>query len=163
MKKVLVVVDMLKDFVNEDGKLYCGPTASAIVPEVVSHVKKHMAEGNTIFFLCDSHDEDDLEFEKFPVHCVSGTEGSKIIDELEDAFFHYDHSIEILKTRYSGFYDTALGAYLRTIDPDVVEVVGLCTSICVMDTVGGLANRDYKVRIFQNAVLTLTRKCTKWH
>ena len=28
-----------------------------------------------------------------------------------------------------------------------VEVVGVCTSICVMDTVGGLANRDYPTTV----------------
>ena len=33
---------------------------------------------------------------------------------------------------------------LAAADITEVTVVGGCTSICVMDTVGGLANRDYK-------------------
>lgn len=42
----------------------------------------------------------------------------------------------IKKTRYSGFYETELDAVLKGNLIDKVEVVGVCTSICVMDTVG---------------------------
>ena len=53
----------------------------------------------------------------------------------------------IPKKRYSGFYGTDLEHVLKSADVDEVEVVGVCTSICVMDTVGGLANRDYKTTV----------------
>ena len=36
---------------------------------------------------------------------------------------------------------------LESAGVDDVEVVGVSTSICVMDTVGGLANRDYKITV----------------
>ena len=36
---------------------------------------------------------------------------------------------------------------IGTANLDEIEVVGVCTSICVMDTVGGLANRDYKITV----------------
>jgi len=60
--------------------------------------------------------------------------------------------IFIPKTRYSGFFGTSLARRLDEYNPDEVEVVGVCTSICVMDTVGDLANRDYKVTVPLNAV-----------
>ena len=58
----------------------------------------------------------------------------------------------IAKTRYSGFYGTNLGQVLVQLRPAQVTVVGVCTSICVMDTVGGLVNRDYSAVVPANAV-----------
>ena len=53
----------------------------------------------------------------------------------------------ISKKRFSGFYETDLESVLKEAGIHEVEVVGVCTSICVMDTVGGLANRDYKISV----------------
>lgn len=152
MKKVLIVVDMLKDFIYPDGALYCGDTALAIVQPVVERINKYRKEHRPIIFLADSHAKDDKEFDKFPKHCVAGTVGAEIIDEI------VPFDINIKKTRYSGFYNTELDFHLQRIfgakpaEDDVVEVCGVCTSICVMDTVGGLANRDFKVQIHKNCV-----------
>jgi len=152
MKKILIVVDPLNDFLLPDGKLNCGPTAEAIVPAMVKKVEEYVENEDRIIFLADAHAEDDLEFERFPKHCVDGTDGAKIIAELDDAAWLYDGSMIIQKTRYSGFYKTGLDYMLKSYGPDLVEVIGLCTSICVMDTVGGLANRDYKVNVYKDIV-----------
>jgi len=136
--KALIVVDMLKDFINEDGALYCGPTATAIVPYVIDEIEEHRANGDVVIFLRDAHEENDLEFDRFPKHAVKGTDGANIISEIT----RNGADIIINKTRYSGFYDTELDFQLKRLDPEAVTVVGVCTSICVMDTVAGLANRD---------------------
>lgn len=140
MSNLLIVVDMLNDFVHKDGTLQF-PFARGIVPFVKERVDTHRKKGNQVIYLCDAHDEDDLEFERFPKHAVINTWGSSIIDELNTT----DKDIFVPKKRYSGFYGTSLAEELRIYGPKKVEVVGVCTSICVMDTVGGLANRDYKV------------------
>jgi len=101
-----------------------------------------------VIFLKDNHSEDDLEFEVFQKHCVKGTKGAEIIDELKVA----ENDIDILKTRYSGFYNTNLDEVLKEKNIKEVEVVGVCTSICVMDTVGDLRNRDYPVVVWKNGV-----------
>ena len=157
-KRILIVVDMLKDFINEDGALFCGPTAQAIVPKVKELVDEHRKDSKaTIIFLADAHDADDAEFDRFPKHCVAGTDGAEVIDELSEGLGPATE-VKLNKKRYSGFYDTGLDAILKIdtegIPPEdvVVEVCGVCTSICVMDTVGGFANRDYKVKINKDAV-----------
>ena len=139
-KAALIVVDMLNDFIDENGALYSGQTARDIVPFIGKRIKAHRKAGNLVVYLQDAHAEDDLEFEKFPPHCVAGTWGSQTIDELAPQ----EGDIVIHKTRYSGFYGTDLDKVLDENEPEIVEVVGVCTSICVMDTVGGLANRDYR-------------------
>jgi nicotinamidase-related amidase len=84
----------------------------------------------------------------FPKHCVKGTRGAEIIDELSVK----ENDIIISKTRYSGFYDTNLDKVLKDKKIEEVEVVGVCTSICVMDTVGDLRNRDYPVIVRKDGV-----------
>lgn len=142
-KKALIVVDMLNDFIDEKGALYCGQTARDIVPFVRQRLEDHRKAGSLVIFLHDAHSEDDLEFEKFPKHCVAGTWGSMIIEDLTPS--QGEHVLP--KTRYSGFYGTNLEKILAAFGPEEVEVVGVCTSICVMDTVGGLANRDYHTTV----------------
>jgi len=150
--KTLIVVDMLNDFLKPDGKLYCGPTAEAIIPGIVALVKKSVENDDVIIFLADAHDTDDLEFERFPEHCVAGSDGAELIDELKQAVKGYENFEIIEKKRYSGFFETDLEDALFFEDPDLIEVVGICTSICVMDTVGGLANRDLKINLYKDLV-----------
>ena len=153
MQKILIVIDMLKDFIDPKGKLYCGSTASAIVPNVKNLVDKYREEGNLVFFLNDCHAENDLEFVRFPPHSIEGTDGAKIIDVLD---FKADRDVIITKTRYSGFFDTDLDFEMgrRDLEPEdtEVEVCGVCTSICVMLTIADLANRDYNTTVRKDCV-----------
>jgi len=148
MGKALLVIDMLKDFLCPTGRLYCGDKARGIVPFVRQKIEDFHKSGDLVIFLCDSHRKDDREFELFPPHCVEGTAGAEIIDELPVG----KKDLVVKKGRYSGFYGTDLDAILKRNRISEVEVVGVCTSICVMDTVGGLRNRDYRVRVYSSGV-----------
>lgn len=141
--KALIVVDMLNDFVDEKGALYCGKQSRAIIPFIQERLNLFRKNKGLIVFLQDSHEKDDKEFELFPEHCVIGTWGNQIIAELSP---QAGEKI-IPKTRYSGFYGTDLEEVLQDNGVSEAEVVGVCTSICVMDTVGGLANRDYRITV----------------
>ena len=142
-KKALIIVDMLNDFINNNGALYCGDTARSIIPFIQEKLEAFRNRGDLVIYLQDSHDKNDKEFQRFPIHCVSGTRGSEIIHELTPK----PGEKVIPKKRYSGFYGTDLESILESGGVDDVEVMGVCTSICVMDTVGGLANRDYKITV----------------
>jgi len=87
----------------------------------------------------------------FPPHCVVGTEEAQIVPELREIAARSD---VVRKARYSGFYGTDLDQRLAALAPDVVEVVGVCTDICVMHTVAGLRNRDYRVVVHRDLVET---------
>lgn len=142
-KKALIIVDMLNDFVDEKGALYCGDTARSIIPFIQKTLTSYRNRKDLVIYLQDSHDEDDKEFEKFPKHSVAGTWGCEVIPELSPQA----GETVIPKKRYSGFYGTDLEHVLKSAGIDDIEVVGVCTSICVMDTVGGLANRDYPISV----------------
>jgi nicotinamidase-related amidase len=147
-KTALIIVDMLNDFIDEKGELYCGAGAQEIVPFIQQRLTAHRQAGSLVVFLQDAHAEDDLEFTKFPKHCIAGSWGNQIIDVLAPR----PGETVLPKTRYSGFYGTPLEKILIDHGPEKVEVVGVCTSICVMDTVGGLANRDYRTIVPRDGV-----------
>ncbi len=148
--EILLVVDMLFDFIDKSGKLYIGENAEALIPAIKKRIKKYLDNNDVVIFLCDSHEEDDKEFERFPKHCLVGTAGAMLIPELST--YINDKVIVINKNRYSGFFNTKLEKILFELEPKKVEITGCCTSICVMDTVGELINRDYTVTIQKNCV-----------
>jgi len=156
-KKLLIVVDMLNDFCHKNGVLAKSNItgeiyAEEIIEGVTLQVKKTRSHGDPIIWICDAHAEDDKEFDRFPVHAVKNTWGARVIAELSPELVKASSELLIEKTRYNGFYGTDLEYQLMRLAPEEVTVVGVCTSICVMDTVGGLANRDQNIIVPANCV-----------
>lgn len=144
MSNVALVVDMVVGFLEPGRNLYCGDDARGIIPHVRELVERERAAGAEVFFICDTHDPDDLEFQMFPVHCVRGTEEAEVIPELADLA---ESAAIIRKRRYSAFFDTDLERRLADADPDKIIICGVCTDICVMHTAADARNRDYAVEI----------------
>ena len=142
MSNALLVVDMVVGFMEPGHNLYCGDEAREIVPRVRRLIEDELAKGSAVFFICDNHEPDDLEFQMFPVHCVKGTEEAEVIGELAG----YD-GVMIPKRRYSAFYDTDLERRLTELAPDKIIICGVCTDICVMHTASDARNRDYSVEV----------------
>lgn len=148
MKSALLVIDVLNDFLDPQGALFCGPPARTIIAVIGSLLDHFHREGLPVFYLCDAHAPDDAEFALFPPHAVNGTWGAAIIPELEPQ----SGDRVLAKTRFSSFYGTSLDAELAREAPAEVWVSGVCTSICVMDTVGDLRNRGYTPLVVVDAV-----------
>ncbi len=155
MSKVLIVVDMLEGFCTEGYPLYCGEDARKIIPFIQNKIKEYNENNDTIIFIADNHNSDDEEFQMFPPHCIKGTKEAEVLPELLNLA---KNKKVIPKKRYSGFHETSLDEDLKRLDPDLVEVVGVCTNICVFFTVEGLRNRDYKVRVYKDAVASFDKK-----
>jgi|Deesub1362A_J573_1020465.scaffolds.fasta_scaffold09749_2 nicotinamidase-related amidase len=147
MAHALIVVDMLNDFVQPDGALYV-PGAEGIVPAVRRELEAARAAGDLVVYACDRHAPDDREFARFPPHAVADTPGAEVVTELAPA----PGEVVVAKTRFSPFFRTNLDSVLAERGIDRATVVGVCTHICVMETVAGLANRDIAVRLPLDAV-----------
>lgn len=152
--KALIVVDMLKDFLEEDGKLYVGPGGRAIMGFVAGKISEFRRRENKVIYICDSHEVDDMEFENFPPHCVKGSSGAEIVEALSPS--EGDKVVE--KRRYSGFFGTDLDLYLRERKIEEIELVGVCTNICVLYTAADARNHGYKVRIYKEGVASFDSK-----
>lgn len=132
MAKLLIVVDMQNDFI--DGSLGT-KEAVAIVPSVVNKIKKYQAEGERIIFTKDTHFEnylDTQEGKNLPVpHCIKGTSGWELCDEIKEISPETACKIYEKKT----FASSELGADIEAglyDDVTSIELVGLCTDICVV-------------------------------
>lgn len=121
MKKTLIVVDMQYDFIN--GALG-SQEAVAIVENVKKKIDTYRNAGEEIIFTRDTHKENYLmtnEGKYLPVeHCIEGTKGWEIYEGL---YREGDKCI-----------DKPTFGYLNWKDFDLreVELVGLCTDICVV-------------------------------
>jgi len=159
MSKVLIVVDMLDGFLRPGRALYCGPPSEAIIPFIRRKLEEYGQSGEPVIFVADNHDPDDLEFQRFPKHCVGGSKESEVVSELQGLA---KNSIYLPKKRYSAFYGTDLEKRLKKLRPDLVEVVGVCTNICVLYTVEELRNRDIPTRVYRQGVASFDNEAHEW-
>lgn len=129
MKHFLIVVDMQKDFV--DGALGTAE-ALAIVPKVAEKIRQFDGE---IFATLDTHFDDymnTMEGKKLPVvHCVKETEGWQLDRTVMQALSEKGYTpVEKLT-----FGSTALPELIRKAAGEevfTIELIGLCTDICVV-------------------------------
>ncbi len=129
MRKVLVVVDMQKDFI--DGALgFEG--ADKIIPGIIAKIKEYEAAGDEVVYTLDTHFEnymDTQEGKNLPVpHCIKGSDGFGLCEELKP-----------LLAGKKGFEKPTFGSmdladYLKEKASEIsaVEVCGLVSNICVL-------------------------------
>ena len=125
MKKLLIVVDMQNDFVT--GSLGT-KEAQAIVPTVIEKIKSCKEGRYDIIYTRDTHSTNYMETQegkKLPVeHCIRGTKGWEIIDELKvDDTRIFDKPT---------FGSTEMVNYVVKQGYDEIELIGLCTDICIV-------------------------------
>jgi nicotinamidase-related amidase len=153
MKKALLIVDMLNDFVEDWGSLKV-EGAQEIIPAIVKLKEAFVKEDNPVIYLCDSHLVNDLEFKLWPSHCVEGTKGAEVVDLLKPS---YD-DIVIKKMTYSGFFETNLNETLRRLGIEEVYITGVAMNICVHYTAVDARMNGYAVTIPLNCVRGLTKE-----
>ena len=146
MKKALIVIDMQNDFLtgalrNEEG--------IRVIPRVADKRKQAAKNGETIIFTRDTHFEDTYmsseEGKNLPVpHCIRGTEGWEIAPELKELIpadavtLAIGDSIDpkldatTIVIDKPTFGSAVLGELLKNAAFDEVELVGVCTDICVI-------------------------------
>jgi len=82
MAEVVLVIDMLRGFLEEGYPLYIGEECRCIIPHIQELLDKEIKKGSTVIYICDHHAPDDLEFKMFPPHCIEGTLETEVIPEL---------------------------------------------------------------------------------
>lgn len=129
MKKFLIVIDIQKDFVD---KALGTTEALEMIPRAVNKIKEFNGE---IFVTLDTHFDNYLETgegKKLPVaHCIKGTEGWKLNDEIAAALVEKNyHTVE-----KNTFGSVDLPERIREAaggEEFEIQMIGLCTDICVV-------------------------------
>lgn len=156
--KVLVCVDLQNDFCSPNGSL-ASPAAEKIIDPIKERIIAARQNKEMVIFTQDTHDADyleTLEGQKLPVeHCIYGTEGWKIVDELKD-----EAALCVLKPTFMGFdlinrIETVAAAMNEDVE---IEVCGTVTSICVISTALMLrgAFRNSKIIVNSNLCADIT-------
>lgn len=121
MKKTLIVVDMQNDFV--DGVLGT-KRACEIVPRVRQKIDEYIARGDEVFFTRDTHYDNYFETNEgrcLPIaHCIAGTQGWQIVDALK-----IDNGRYIDKPTFGW-------VHWSDYNFEDIEIIGVCTDICVI-------------------------------
>ena len=129
MKRFLVVVDMQKDFV--DGALGTAE-AQAIVPAVAEKIRAFVGE---IIVTYDTHEEDYMttrEGRFLPVpHCIRDTDGWQLNDTVAEALSDRAYTV-VEKPTFGAVTLPEVVEQLAGDEDFTVELIGLCTDICVV-------------------------------
>ena len=155
--KVLIVVDMQKDFI--EGALGT-PEAVGMVPKVVNRIAN--SKGELILFTRDTHAEDYLntsEGRKLPApHCIEGTEGWQINDAIWNAWRENKDTIIEASLDENTFNKPVFGSlelvnFLKSKENEIteIEILGVCTDICVISNTIMIKNTMPETKISVNA------------
>lgn len=126
-RRVLIVVDMQNDFVT--GALGT-KEAQGIIENVKAKIKSYKEKGQDVIFTRDTHSENYLSTQEgrmLPVpHCMKGTHGWELIPEImsESQGCKIDNK--------SSFANFSLVVFVGGGMYDSVELIGVCTDICVV-------------------------------
>ena len=136
--EVLIVIDMQNDFVS--GALGT-PEAQAIVPNVIDKIDDYhnqIFKKRKIIFTQDTHGDNYLETEEGKnlsvPHCLLHTEGWELISEIKDFYETLCDNEPIDCIRKGTFGSIKLPEALNqyALDIESIELIGLCTDICVI-------------------------------
>ncbi len=129
MQRILIVVDMQNDFI--DGSLGT-KEAQAIIKNAADKIKGH---NGSIYVTLDTHFEnylDSAEGKKLPVmHCVKGTSGWNLNSQIEKALIGKD-IVRVEKLTFGSVNLPQLIAEKYDVNDIEIELIGLCTDICVV-------------------------------
>ena len=151
-RTAVVVIDMQRDFLDP-GAPIATPGGLDLIPRINRLTARARRLGMPVIFTQEMHRADksdfgiELEFE--PPHCLEGTPGMDLADDLDVAPSDY----RILnKRRYDAFLGTDLETLLRTRQVENLVVVGVCTDICVASTVQHARNLDFRCFVVRDCV-----------
>jgi nicotinamidase/pyrazinamidase len=167
---LLWIVDAQKDFIDAEGRL--SVKAPAYIRENMRRVVEFALKNNfATGYSMDWHAKGDKELSlnpdfvnTYPMHCIAGTEGSRLIDEVSPS----DNRVKniVLKKSVFDIWDKSGGtpkeleAFVRDVSPDTIYVIGVATDVCVRFAVLGFLEKfkNIKVVIVKDAVCGITVK-----
>lgn len=151
--RAVLVIDMVRGFLEEGHPLYCGESARRIIPAAQKLLQSEVAKGSHVVFVCDRHAPDDPEFAQFPPHCIENTPEAQIIPELSE----FQGSV-VSKRHFNAFTGSRLAAILEDLSPDTLVLCGVCTDICVLHTAAAARDAGYEVEVPVDCVASFDQR-----
>lgn len=157
-KKALYIIDMVEGFVNIGAM--ANPEYNKLVPEQLKIINEFRKNNELVNFICEGHNENALEFNTYPKHCVKGTKEAELIPELKPQIELPNTKI-YQKNSINGMLNDQLRSdILKMENLEETIFVGVCEDLCVMDFARTYArymdeiNHKTKLYVIGNAVDT---------
>lgn len=153
MKKVFLMIDMQNDFIN--GVLGNAETC-AVLPEMIQKVQYSLKNGYEMLYTMDTHGSDymnTLEGKNLTVpHCIKGTEGWEIPEELKKVMENIPPERKIEKNTFGARNLPEKILEICGEVPQEIEIAGVCTDICV------ISNAVLLKAFFPDTVISVAEK-----
>jgi ureidoacrylate peracid hydrolase len=177
-RSALIIVDMQNDFLHRDGSFghialehpefnIDIPFLTGTIPNVKRLADAFRATQRPVVYLAHvlKRDYSDAAFPYWRIgiepasgnrtHCVEGTWGAQIIDELKPQ--EGEHLV--VKKGFGGFApSTPLDTILRNMRVNTCVVTGVTTCVCVSTTVRGGVEHNYRMILVSDAVAEVSRE-----
>lgn len=164
---VLLVIDVQHDFMDSDGAVPCPATSTSSVAEMISNVRKLIdaAQAAKIpaIFTKEIHRSDmkdmgrELDGDE-PQHCLEGTKGPVILDEVLPGEKLGEYQYLVPKRRYSAFVNTDIMTILNAFKADTLILTGAATNVCVHYTGADAHQYDFKIKVVEEATAGTTKE-----
>lgn len=147
MRKALLLIDLLKDYLPRDqypnAKL---PQESMRgVVEKARRILEHArSQGWAVLYVNDAHHPEDSEIQYVGAHCMAGSGGAEIIDDLKPT----EGEPVLLKRRRDGFSNPDLERRLSELRVEEIWEVG---DFCVLPTAETALRKGFRVKVVRDA------------
>lgn len=165
--KALIIVDYSFDFIDDNGKLTCGKPGQEIETFIFQDEIYHFHNASPLgkIFPVDYYDNFHPESKLFPNHNIHQTPGRELYGEVGRLYNSIKDQMNVHyldKTRYDSFYGTPLDSLLRERQINDIEIVGVCTDICILHTAVSAYNLGYNITIPIRGVASFNQDGHQW-
>lgn len=150
MNSTLIIVDVQKDFCP--GGALAAPKGNEIIPVINKLINKF----DIILASKDWHPSKTIHFEKWPPHCIRGTDGAAFHPDLQQS------KIEMVALKGTGNNDDGYSAFeatnvdivhwLKRKNVDTVYTCGIATEYCVISTTRDAVKAGFKTYCVTDAI-----------
>ena len=149
---------MQNDFVHPEGALYIN--RETVVSKIEQYITSPSTKYDHVILTMDTHGPYCKEFDRFPPHCIRGNWGwciSPLIGIAVKDKFSETQISHVYKSSFSAaiplveIFDN-LHHTGKLITINQIDIIGVCTNICVLHTAADLVFRDYNVAVIEDLV-----------
>jgi nicotinamidase-related amidase len=158
---VLMVIDVQHEFIDTDGAVPCPATSVEGGPkQVVDNIRRlvNAAKISNIptIFTKEIHRPSMIDMGREldgnePKHCLEGTKGPVLMEELGAEGKLAENQFLVPKRRYSAFIGTDLIFLLNAFKADTLILTGAATNVCVHYTGADAHQYDYRIKVVEEA------------
>ena len=149
MKRALIVVDMLNEYLLPAGKIYCDKCRE-IIPTVSMAIEICRTNEVLVVYVNSALRSTSVLVTKWGNHAMKGTKMAQVVDELSPS----PGDVVVEKEGYDGFFQTNLEDVLRSHNIEEVAVCGIHTHVCVLMTAVGAFQRGLRVVALKDCMTT---------